>query len=411
MGDAVGAEVLSCVVAPIEDRGLQFGVTNGFNTLRPVPVEIMDRDGPGGQPDGSLDYHDVDVSVYNIGGQLVGIYDMEDLTVFGTRYSNRYPDVILPYEQRNITPPGKAFGAYILIPHYEWATSNVPEDNDIWYSHWEQKLSEHAGDTWYEDGTTYVAFATDGNNNTVINYLFQYPFNASAGRHEGDLPNIRVTVNTQDPNIADIISVSYPIHGMSSVRTTKVEYNQSLAESFAGQTFNDDGNGNPAFANKYFAINQTHPVSFGGGYLEFDGVWGFGSHAQYPCPGKWHRTEVVISLDEFVVSGGLISLETVQFDFNDYQNIKLIPPRDSVVNNLRTDTNYNWLVFGGLWGHWRSLPTAGGGMLGIEDFLNYLTDILDFIPLPFIPFLPNLVEPPVTNGAPLSPYQGSLELP
>jgi len=50
-------------------------------------------------------------------------------------------------------------------------------------------------------------------------------------------------------------------------------------------------------------------------------------------------------------------------------------------------------------------------MLGIEDFLNYLTDIIDFIPLLSIPFLPNVIEPPVTNGAPLSPYQGSFELP
>ncbi|MFQ5771636.1 MAG: hypothetical protein ACE5HX_13950, partial [bacterium] len=343
-------------------------------------------------------------------GDLVGIYDMEDLEVFGTPYSNRYPDITLPYEQRNTQPPGKAWGSYVLLPQYEWATTNVPEDNDVWYSHWEQKMSEHAGDTWYEDGTTYVAFARDGSNNTVINYLFHYPFNASSGRHEGDLPSIRITVNTQDPSIAGIVSVSYPIHGMASVRTIKVTYDQLLAQSFAGQTFNDDGNDNPAFANKYFVINQTHPVTFGGGFLSNYGVWGYGSHAQYPTPGKWVRTEVpvVVVLNEFVVAGGSIDLETVPFNFNNYQNIKIIPPRQYVIDNLRRDPNFNWLVFGGWWGHWRSLPTAGDRLI-IVDILDFISEILDFIPLPFIPFLPDVIEIPVTNASPLSPYKGSLE--
>ncbi len=202
----------------------------------------------------------------------------------------------------------------MLLPQFEWATTNVPEENDVWYSHWEQKMAEHAGDTWYEDGTTYVAFESD-EDIVTINYLFHYPFNASAGRHEGDLPSIRITIDSQDPSVADIVSVSYPIHGIGSLRTIKVSYDENLAESFAGQIFVDDGNDNPAFANKYFAIDQTHPVSFGGGYLEEDGVWGFGSHAQYPCPGKWHRTEVpvFVELDEFVIAGASIELETVEF--------------------------------------------------------------------------------------------------
>lgn len=368
----------------------------------------MDIDGPNGQPDGILDYHDVDVSVYASAGNgaLVGIYDMEDLTVFGTPYSNRYPDIILPIEQRNTQPPGKAWGSYVLLPHYEWATTNVPEDNDVWYSHWEQKMSEHAGDTWYEDGTTYVAFDKNGNN-TRINYLFRYPFNASAGRHEGDLPTIRVTIDSQDPSIADIVSVSYPIHGLGSVRPIKVTYDQNLAESLAGQTFNDEGNNNPAFANKYFALGQTHPVSFGGGFLSKDGIWGYGSHAQYPSPGKWHRTKaLVISLDEFVVAGGLINLETVQFNFNNYQNIKLIPPRQYVIDNLRQDPNFNWLVFGGLWGHWRSLPTAGAnGSLSPSDAILLLSQIVAGL-LSALPFVE--IEIPFGNTAPLSPYRGSL---
>ncbi|MCG8605771.1 hypothetical protein MJD09_12340 [bacterium] len=52
---------------------------------------IYDRDGPGGHPDGISDYHDVEVDVYNIGGQFVGTYNMEDIEVFGTPYSNCYP--------------------------------------------------------------------------------------------------------------------------------------------------------------------------------------------------------------------------------------------------------------------------------------------------------------------------------
>lgn len=107
-------------------------------------------------------------------------------------------------------------------------------------------------------------------------------------------------------------------------------------------------------------------------------------------------------MDEFVVAGGLISQETVQFYFNNYQNIKLIPPRDYVVNNLRTDTNYNWLIFGGLWGHWNSLPTAGANNL-IFKLVDFVTEIYNLVP-----FAPD-IEIPLENIAPLSPYRGSLQ--
>jgi hypothetical protein len=382
--------------APLEDRGLQFGVTNGFTTLRPVPVEIMDRDGPNGQTDGKLTYHDVEVDFFQ-SELYIGTFDMDEV-LFGSEnpLSNNYPDHIYPESLIFAKPPGGEYGWFIIRSHYEWATTNFPEDNVVWYSHWEQKMSAQANNTWYKDGTTYVGFDKNGNN-TRINYLFHYPFNASAGRHEGDLPTIRVTISSQNPSNANIVSVSYPIHGISSVRTTKVTYDQNIAQSLAGQTFNDDGNGNPSFANKYFAISQTHPVSFGGGYLEKDGVWGFGSHAQYPCPGKWRRTKVV-NFDEFVVAGGLINLETVQFNFNNYQNIKLIPPRQYVINYLRNDQNFNWLVFGGFWGHPVSKPTAG------ED--NLLVDLIDFI-IGFFNILPFVeLEIPLQNIAPLSPYKG-----
>jgi len=386
--------------APLSDRGLPFGLSNALSTLRPVPVEIMDRDGPNGQPDGILDYHDVEVDVFQ--GQLfLGTFNMEDILFpSGNPYSNNYPDQILPESTILAQLPGQPLAWFVVRPYYEWATTNFPEDNLSWYSHWEQKISEHAGDTWYDDGTTYIGFDYNGND-LRINYLFPYPFNASAGRHEGDLPTIRVTVNSQDPSIADIISVSYPIHGLSSSRVTQVTYDPNFAESLNSETFNDEGNSNSVFANKYFVIDQTHPVSFGGGYLEYDGFWGYGSHAQYPCPGTWHRSKGLgaVQLDEIVEADGVFQ-RTVQFDFNNYQNIKIIPPRQYVVANLLNNTNFNWLVFGGWWGHPVSLPTAAAGNV-TTNLVLFFTGLIDL--LPFVE-----VEVSLENKAPLSPYKGSI---
>lgn len=92
--------------------------------------------------------------------------------------------------------------------------------------------------------------------------------------------------------------------------------------------------------------------------------------------------------------------------FNTYQNIKLIPPRQYVIDNLRQDPNFSWLVFGGFWGHWRSLPTAGAnGSLSPSDALLLLTQIVTGL-LNALPFVD--IEIPFANTAPLSPYRGSV---
>ncbi|MCG8605769.1 hypothetical protein MJD09_12330 [bacterium] len=70
-----------------------------------------------------------------------------------------------------------------------------------------------------------------------------------------------------------------------------------------------------------------------------------------------------VDIEEYVVENGSISNETIQIDFNGFQNIMIIPPKSYVVQNLITDPDYNWLVFGGYWGHRFTTPT--GTFLGI----------------------------------------------
>jgi len=363
--------------APIEDRGLLFG--GGLTTLRPVPVEIMDTDGPAGQPDGKLDYHDVYVEVTNIAGQFVGEWEMEELTVAGLPYSSFYPDRIHPnHKILSFTPPGHASGTYFLRPHYEWAFNNLPEDNDVWYAIWEQTYNGNPQNSLIRDGTIYVSFLISGTD-IIIEYRMHYPFNVAPGRHEGDWPTIKITVNSQNPDLAQIVSVSYPFHGQRTVRNNAIAYNEIFAETFYQQVYYEEGE-NHAYGASYFVINNSHPVSFAGGLIEELGLSGWGSHAQYPLIGTWIREETVfqVEIEEYVVTGGSISTETIQINFNNYQNIVIVPPKSYVVSNLIDDTNFNWLVFGGFWGHRRSLPTAMIGSVELE------------------------------NIAPLSPYRGTV---
>lgn len=106
---------------------------------------------------------------------------------------------------------------------------------------------------------------------------------------------------------------------------------------------------------------------------------GWGSHAQYPLIGTWIRELTIFQVDveEYVVHNGSITDETIRIDFSNYQNIILIPPKEYVLDHLISDTDFNWLVFGGYWGHRFTEPTA------------------------YVPF-----EGYVGNIAPLSPYGG-----
>ncbi|MCG8605765.1 hypothetical protein MJD09_12310 [bacterium] len=154
--------------APVEDRGNLFG--GGLITLRPVPVEVFDVDGPNGTPDGKLTYHDVYVEVSNLDGQSVGEWEMEELTVAGLPYSTFYPERVHHNHKINFfTPPGKATGTYFLHPHYEWATNDSPEHNDAWYGLWEQTYNSNPQNSFVRDGSTYVlTFLTSDKGHKVI---------------------------------------------------------------------------------------------------------------------------------------------------------------------------------------------------------------------------------------------------
>ncbi len=353
--------------APKEDRGLLFG--GGLITLRPIPANVMDIDGPNGVPDGKLTYHDVYVEVTNLNGDPVGEWEMEDLTVAGLPYSSFYPDrVHHNHKINNFRPPGQPQGTYILHPHFEWATINLPEGNDVWYAKWEQKYNANPQNSLIRNGCTYVSFIRNGSAVT-IEYRMHYPFNASAGRHEGDWPNLQVNVNLQNPTQAQIVSVSYPFHGLRTVRTNAVAYDENLAQSLYSNIYYEEGENHLLYGHKYFVINNTHPVSFAGGRIDEYGVEGWGSHAQYPLPGTWIREETIFEVDveEYVVEHGSIPNETVRIDFNSYQNIIIIPPKSYVVAHLINNTDFNWLVFGGYWGHRVSRPTAKVGHIEIGN--------------------------------------------
>ncbi|MCG8605768.1 hypothetical protein MJD09_12325 [bacterium] len=134
---------------------------------------------------------------------------------------------------------------------------------------------------------SYVSFVSNPNDFT-IEYRMHHPFNASSGRHEGDWPTIKVTIDSQDPNDSQIISVSYPFHGLRTVRTQPLPFSQQEAESFWQEVYYEEGETHPARF-KYFVIDGTHPVSFSGGRIDEGGVEGWGSHAQYPLLGTWIR--------------------------------------------------------------------------------------------------------------------------
>ncbi len=283
---------------PKDDNGIHWDAPGINYTLRPIPVESMDSNG-----DGILNGYDVRVKVYN--AQLtayVGEWRMDELTVGGSPYTNKYPDLVKPAYHVTFQPPGKAYATYTVMPHFNWATSDNYEGNVSWYGRWNELYYQEAvqnSNTWYLDGTIYALFEKPTGENTKIIYTLHYPFNASTNRHEGDWPSIVVELDTQNPDNANIVSVNYGFHGKRTLRTIMVTYNTSAAEALYQEEFIDDGNANLAFANKYFVIDGTHPVSFGGGRISELGFEGWGSHAQYPCPGIWIR-HAGIDSEEYV---------------------------------------------------------------------------------------------------------------
>ncbi len=324
------------IFCPVKDSGLEFG--GGNIPLRPVPVEIMDIDGPNGVPDGKLDYHDVFVEIQMLGGDgmwfTIAEYQMEELILAGQLYSSYYPHQV---ERDYFDEPSNT----MWHPHYEWNSTNIPEENEAWYAKWEQIYNDNPSNSFIRDGVTYVSFIKNMNEVT-IQYRMHYPFNNASARHEGDWPNLQVTVNSQDPNVAEIVSVAYPFHAVGTIRHDPIAYTEDYAETFYNKTYYDQGY-DQLFGDNYFVIDNTHPVSFAGGRINELGLEGYGSHAQYPLIGTWIREVTILQVDieEYVVENGSIPGETIRIDFNNYQNIILIPPKAYVVEHLINDTDFN----------------------------------------------------------------------
>lgn len=325
---------------------------SGDNGVRPVPVESMDRNG-----NGVLDWEDVLVRCYNLGGQYVGELYMDELLIYGGGdpylFDVKYPR-LAPAEKYFAIPDingngifgesGEALTYYFMIPHYEWGPigSTTPPS---WYSSWSSLMQTHASETAYVNGTTYAhLFRTQPpiQDETVIQYWFFYPFNAAANRHEGDWEHINVILDSQNPSAADIIRVEYYFHERVAPRyTTGVDY---------------------------YLVNNTHPKVYVGGFTNEDGYSGHGTHGSYPFDGVWpdinqiHTTETVNGLG-------------LHINFANYQNIIIIPNLEAT--NLGTPLE--WVQFGAYWGHALSSPSAG------DNFGNSIFDITFFI-FPNIPF-------------------------
>ncbi len=187
----------------------------------------------------------------------------------------------------------------------------------------------------------------------------------------------------------------YHFHGKKTIRTIPVTYSRPAAEALANEDFEDDGNGNPAFANKYFVTGGTHPVVFSGGRIDELSVEGWGSHAMYPNPGIWKRPAGPSTIEEYVVENGSIGAGTKMFDFNNYQNIKIMPSKEYALANLTNDPEYSWVIFGGYWGDVVSFPS--GDQTAISAIIN---NFVLMVTIGIVQVIPDI------NVAAISPYGG-----
>ncbi|MFQ5606220.1 MAG: hypothetical protein ACE5HS_23355 [bacterium] len=290
------------------------------NGVRPVPVESMDRTG-----DGQLGWEDVLVRVYEVDISPPVELQMDQIWIYespGNPYLmyHKYPH-LAPVHKETALPQGEPLSLYLMLPHFEWGGigDTTPES---WYSSWSSFIQSHATESAYVDGTTY-AHLFKNNDETVIQYWFFYPFNASANRHEGDWEHINVVLDSQNPNAANITRVEYYFHEEVAPRYT------------AGVD--------------YFLISGTHPKVYVGGYTGFiDGYDGHGTHGSFPDSGVWQDINP-IGTNEYVDGLGL------QIDFSNYQNIIILPKLESI----EVGSTLDWMTFAAYWGHIKSSPSAG----------------------------------------------------
>jgi len=326
--------------------------------VRPVPVEILDRNG-----DGKLGWEDLYAIVKYEPNNYYDI-PVDKIQILGGKgfwhYENVYPKCRI-YEDQFIyfeygSQPYYAWS--YVIPHFEWG--NLGDTNPTsWYNTWYNKLTVN-NTSPYTDGTTYAHFFIK-ESKVVIQYYFFYPFNASANRHEGDWEHINVVLNSQNPVTTTIQRVEYYFH------------HKYLNCSTPGVD--------------YYVKNSTHPRVYVAGHICSE-YCGEGSHGSYPKAKRWADIGP-FDVDEDVHGDGL------HIDFNGYKNIIIIPEPGKVDNS----SDLNWLKFKGLWGQVLSHPSSGEAALqGAKIFFKgVLFGILDF-----------LYSPPddVGNVAPVGPpYQ------
>jgi len=300
---------------------------SGDQGVRPVPVESMDRNN-----DGTLGWQDVLVHIYDLDGDFVGEYEMDEIWIEGTHFMyENYPYIAPAHKSQaqliDNGVPGNP-GIFFLIPHFEWGyiKNTLPEGTYGWYSSWSSFIQANSSVSKYVDGTTY-AHLFQLNNETVIQYWFFYPFNPAANRHEGDWEHINVVLDSQIPDFANIIRVEYYFHG-------------SVTPRYSPGT-------------DYYLANSTHPKVFVGGYTSFDGYDGHGSHGSYPLSDNWLNINAA-NKSEIVDGQGL------NINFANYQNVFILPNLQAVeIGN----PNEEWMLFGGLWGYPISEPSGGDNLV------------------------------------------------
>jgi len=336
---------------PLAQKFCPYLILHGAdNGVRPVPVEIMDRNG-----DGILGWEDIIVDVLTVGADHVLACSPYYIWVPEIWWDEQYP-FYKPIEGRAAWiyldtngdgNPDFAPDFYILISHFEWG--HYKDTHPIlWYEEWNARINDHSDDSRYMEGTTYAHLFRHGNE-YVIQYWFFYPFNAAANRHEGDWEHINVVIDSQNPSLANITRVEYYFHWR-----VKPTYTAGV---------------------DYYLVDGTHPKVFVGGHTTFGGCSGEGSHGSYPKPGRWDDINE-LGTDEDVHGDGL------HINFGNYQNIVIIPN----ISAIDGDSNLNWVIFGGHWGFPDSHPTAGDtevNFLG-ENALDFAMIVNMFIGEPFV---------------------------
>jgi len=210
-------------------------------------------------------------------------------------------------------PPGKAYGVYYLIFHFEWAEQGNSSPA------WREAYSREAGENLYDD-TIYAHLYALGTN-YLIQYWFFYPFNDYINNHEGDWEHINVLVNSQDPSDARIVKVDYCFH--HNVITVV----------------------DPGF--DFLVEDGSHPLVFVGGSGSIAFGSGDGSHGSFPINGVWEESGggccwVTTRPDETVDGMGRY------IPYNEFTVVN-VPEPEKI--DYFTSPEWSWLKADIPWGH------------------------------------------------------------